>query len=134
MDVIICLDQKNGRLFNSRRQSSDRKIREHVLANLGNRKLWLDSYSAKQFVDYEDSLVVDDDFSSHMGDEDICFLERGEMPRVGNIKRLIVYRWDKTYPSDVSLDETVFRSFSYALQGSFPGYSHDKIFWEVYCK
>ncbi len=134
MEVIICLDRENGRLFNSRRQSSDRKIREHLFANLGDRKLWVDSYTAKQFEDYKDRIVVDDRFLSHMGSEDVCFLERGEMPPAENMKRLIVYRWDKIYPSDVSLDEAVYRCFSYALQGSFSGYSHDKIFWEVYCK
>ena len=49
MNVIICLDQNNGMLFNNRRQSGDRIVRKNILEYINGAKLYMDEYSFKQF-------------------------------------------------------------------------------------
>ena len=49
MIVITCLDQKNGMMFNHRRQSQDSVLREHVAKLVANVPLWMNHYSASQF-------------------------------------------------------------------------------------
>lgn len=49
MIVITCLDQKNGMMFNHRRQGQDSVLREHVAKLVANVPLWMNHYSASQF-------------------------------------------------------------------------------------
>ena len=59
MNVIICLDQNNGMLFNNRRQSRDRIVRKNILEYINGAKLYMDEYSFKQFSeDKADNIVV----------------------------------------------------------------------------
>ena len=61
MNVIICLDQNNGMLFNNRRQSRDRIVRKNILEYINGAKLYMDEYSFKQFSeDKADNIVVCD--------------------------------------------------------------------------
>ena len=55
MIIVICADDKNGMMFNGRRQSQDRILREKILADAGNSKIWMNAYSAKQFGDEDQS-------------------------------------------------------------------------------
>ena len=68
MRTIICLDDDNGMLFHDRRQSQDVKLRADVLERLGERMLWMNAYSARQFADAEDARI-------HISDS---FLEEAE--------------------------------------------------------
>ena len=75
MNVIICLDQNNGMLFNNRRQSRDRIVRKNILEYINGAKLYMDEYSFKQFSeDKADNIVVCDNFSN-AEDSDFCFVE-----------------------------------------------------------
>ena len=58
MRIIICLDDDNGMLFHDRRQSQDVKLRADVLQRLGERMLWMNAYSARQFADAEDARIA----------------------------------------------------------------------------
>ena len=49
MIVMVCVDDKNGMMFNKRRQSQDRVLRQHMLELAGDKKLWMNAYSRKQF-------------------------------------------------------------------------------------
>ena len=113
MNVIICLDQNNGMLFNNRRQSRDRIVRKNILEYINGAKLYMDEYSFKQFSeDKADNIVVCDNFSNV---ED----------------KLIVYRWDKIYPADVSFGMNKIKlNLTETLE--FQGYSHEKIVREIY--
>ena len=63
MHIIICLDDDNGMLFHDRRQSQDVKLRADVLERLGERMLWMNAYSARQFADAEDARIhISDSF------------------------------------------------------------------------
>lgn len=50
MITISCVDDKNGMMFNRRRQSQDRVVREHIIQMAGNPTIWMSAYSQKQFA------------------------------------------------------------------------------------
>lgn len=47
MIIIVCADNNNGMMFNNRRQSQDRTLRDHILQLIGTSKLWMNEYSKK---------------------------------------------------------------------------------------
>lgn len=97
MNVIICLDQNNGMLFNNRRQSRDRIVRKNILEYINGAKLYMDEYSFKQFSEEKaDNIIVDNNLENAT-EHDFCFVERQEV-RIEEINKLIVYRWDKILP------------------------------------
>ena len=130
MNVIICLDQNNGMLFNNRRQSRDRIVRKNILEYINGAKLYMDEYSFKQFSEYKaDFIVVCDNFSN-AEDSDFCFVEKQHI-NTEQINKLIVYRWDKIYPADVSFGMNKIKlNLTETLE--FQGYSHEKIVREIY--
>lgn len=130
MNVIICLDQNNGMLFNNRRQSRDRIVRKNILEYINGAKLYMDEYSFKQFSeDKADNIVVCDNFSN-VEDSDFCFVEKQHI-NAEQINKLIVYRWDKIYPADVSFSMNKIKlNLTETLE--FQGYSHEKIVREIY--
>lgn len=130
MNVIICLDQNNGMLFNNRRQSRDRIVRKNILEYINGAKLYMDEYSFKQFSeDKADHIVVCDNFSN-AEDSDFCFVEKQHI-NTEQINKLIVYRWDKIYPADVSFGMNKIKlNLTETLE--FQGYSHEKIVREIY--
>ena len=94
MNVIICLDQNNGMLFNNRRQSMDRTVRRNILSYINNSPLYMDEYSFKQFSEEKaDNIIVDNNLENAT-EHDFCFVERQEV-RIEEINKIIVYRWDK---------------------------------------
>ena len=48
MKIIVCIDDKNGMMFNHRRQSKDREVRRDMLSYIGQHRLWMNEYSRKQ--------------------------------------------------------------------------------------
>lgn len=134
MTLIVCLDEKNGILFNHRRQSSDRKLRERVLAHAGSKTLWMSVYSAGQFPALPPNVRVDDDFLHRAEADDYCFLEGSCTDVSKAVDRLIVYRWNRKYPADVYFSMTLFAEFRLVGCEDFAGSSHERITEEVYEK
>lgn len=129
MKIIVCLDIKDGMMFNNRRQSKDSKIINDILKITKNKKIWVDEYSKELFKD-DEKIIVDSDILSNASNEDYCFVEKQDL-EMNLINELIIYRWDKVYPSD--------KRFSYEYANmkkksslEFSGNSHDKIIREVY--
>ena len=66
------------------------------------------------------------------GPEDLCFLElTGPSPALERAERLILYRWNRHYPSDRKI---ALPPEGWTLTGrtEFPGSSHDVITKEIY--
>ena len=40
MQLIVCLDEQNGMLFNHRRKTKDREVRRRILESLTGNRLW----------------------------------------------------------------------------------------------
>ena len=91
MIAAVCLDDRNGMLFNGRRLSRDRAQQEDLLALCGEKKLRIGSFSAKLFQAHEERVVVDDDFLTAAGAGEIVFVEdRGLLPLSARLEGVIV--------------------------------------------
>lgn len=131
MKIVLCLDKSNGLLFGGRRQSQDRVLREKLLELVGDGKLFLNAYSAKQF-ESDEQLAVSEDFLQRAGAEDFCFIEDADIPADAATAWYLFF-WNRDYPGD--------RHFNFDLKANgfkkvhteqFAGSSHKKITLEVY--
>ena len=133
MRVIVCLDDRNGMLFNRRRQSRDRRVVEDILRELGEKRLLVNGFSAPLFERAGDRIRVEDDPLAAAGLEDVCFVENLLLaPWAAAIERLTVYRWNRVYPADMRLDLALESGWHLAAASDFPGFSHEKITKEIY--
>ena len=136
MNIFVCLDEHGGMSFNQRRQSMDRVIRENMLQTIGESNLYVNSYTAKQFKEDNEKLVVDDSCLETAETNAYVFVENcllGEY--VSNIEKIIVYRWKRDYPADLFFDIDLTVSPWKLLESKeFVGYSHECIGKEIYSK
>lgn len=127
MILAVCVDDNLGMLFNKRRQSKDRELRKDLLS-LTDQLLWVNNYTAKQFTGEEKMwLNIQEDYLDDIGADELCFVEN--LPLDGyenNITRLILYRWNRIYPSDVLFPFDL-SCWELESEHEFKGYSHDKI-------
>lgn len=133
MIVIICVDEKGGMSFNKRRQSQDRVLRERILAMTQGGRLWMTPYSQKQFAGCTASQICVSDVPwEAAGDGEYCFVETADPKRFEDrIEQLIVYNWNRAYPSDLCLGIDL--SAWKLLHGdAFAGSSHERITEEVF--
>ncbi|MBP3318588.1 MAG: ribonuclease Z [Ruminiclostridium sp.] len=135
MVVIVCVDKKNGMLFNHRRQSQDRALRARILTLTAQSKLRMNEYSAKQFKEPLPShVVVGEDFLSLAGPNDFCFVENTDLtPYESKVERLILYHWNREYPADTFFPLDL-SQFSLQSTREFSGSSHETITEEVYTR
>jgi hypothetical protein len=133
MIIIICTDDNNGMMFNHRRQSQDRKLREDIGGMISGGRIWMDAYSAKQFADGKNiKIQVDDEFLEKAGAGEYCFVEgRNLEPYSARIEKIIRYRWNRIYPADEFLTLDLGR-WKLKQTQDFKGSSHDKITRETY--
>lgn len=130
MTLIVCLDDRNGMLFNRRRQSKDSVLCEQIAALAGD-KLFVNVYSSKLFPEAnvcQNPLACADE-------EGYCFVEDLDvLPYLHRAEKLIIYRWNRHYPADVTFPVCVLESWRLVEQTDFAGNSHDTITREVYVK
>ena len=137
MILIVCVDDDNGMMFNHRRQSQDRVLRERVLGMIAGSRLWMNHYTEKQFsTDNATQINVDDDFLNEDAPGDYCFDEGDDVPDYEKwIEKIILYKWNRRYPGDMHFDLPL-TAHGWRLTGStdFIGSSHEKITEEVYVR
>ena len=131
MNLIVVLDDKNGMLFNHRRQSRDRVLTERIIEVCGG-KLVVNAYSAGLFAGTNAELIVSEDPLLTAKPGEWCFSEdRSPASVADKIEKLVVYRWNRVYPSDLKFDFDL--SALHLLSSTdFAGYSHEKLTEEVY--
>lgn len=135
MNIIICLDDKNGMLFNNRRQSSDIFVREKIFEIIGKNKLYMNEYSKRQFVELNDNIIVSNSFLNIAKKNDFCFIENTNFDDyINNVNSFIIFRWNRVYPSDIKFNAEILKSFNKVDTTDFKGKSHDKITMEVYTR
>lgn len=130
MILIVVVDDRNGMMFNHRRQSQDRILREKILELPAGRKLWVNSYTANQFKGEDSRLVIDESFFEKAEKEDFCFAE-DSLPSADMINKLILFKWNRKYPGDFFFDIDI-SSWKLIKKNEFAGSSHSKITMEVY--
>lgn len=133
MNIIVCLDDKNGYCFFGKRQSKDKVLRERVLSLTSKSVLWMNEYSAKQFEEGGD-FRVDNDFLHKASGGEYCFIENTAFT-LDNTEKVIIYKWNRRYPADMFFTYDLC-SEGYTLVSSceFAGNSHDTITEEIYAK
>lgn len=133
MNIIVCLDDKNGMLFNKRRQSTDRQLRSQLLRLVGERTLWMNAYSASQFLDLPATVKVEDEYLCHAAEQDYCFVEDNYWEQyAADVNNIVVYRWNRVYPADTHFPAAELARRKLVSSTDFAGSSHDKITQEVY--
>lgn len=133
MTVIVCLDDKDGMLFNGRRQSADRVLCRHMEQQIGNGRLFVTPYSAKLFS--SDKVTVSENPMDEAGADDCCFIEDLDVaPFLKKAEKLVIYRWNRTYPSDVKFPHHGRTGWRKIKSEEFPGNSHERITLEVYTR
>lgn len=144
MKVIVCVDEKNGMLFNKRRQSQDRVLRADLQKITAGERLWMNAYSARQFQEktaggnadqpVPGEIMIAEDFLEKAGEDDFCFVEDQMLaPWQTKIQEVILYHWNRSYPADFYLDLDLSR-WSMTDAEEFQGYSHEKITREHYVR
>ena len=133
MRLIVCLDDRDGMTFLGRRQSQDALLRQDMLAYVDGHGLWMNSYSAAQFGN-DCNISVSEQPGEH-AEGGYCFVENLPASAFLPAEELVIYRWNRHYPSDKKFP------LAQALEGmqlvstvEFAGSSHETITREVYKK
>ena len=131
MRLIVCLDDRDGMTFLGRRQSQDALLRQDMLAYVDGHELWMNSYSAAQFGN-DCNISVSEQPGEH-AEGGYCFVENLPASAFLPAEELVIYRWNRHYPSDKKFP------LAQALEGmqlvstvEFAGSSHETITREVY--
>ena len=134
MIAVVCIDDRNGMLFNRRRVSRDRVQQEDLLRLCGGKKLWINRFSAKLFEPFGPQVVVDEAFLQLAGAGEFCFVEDQPLqPWLERLEGVVLYRWNRTYPSDTVFDLDL-TAFVCQERLEFAGSSHVKITRETYIR
>ncbi len=134
MTIFLCVDDKNGMMFNKRRQSSDRIVRQKMAEMSAGNTIFMNSYSKGQFVEENINVSVDEVFLDNAGEGDFCFVENVDIsPYYNKIKSIVIFKWNKVYPSDRKLDISLL-DMNMVDTFDFEGSSHDRITVEVWTR
>ena len=137
MKAIVCLDDRGGMTFGGRRQSRDRALCEDIVRDLDiGQRLLMCEYSKNLFESYAERVNVCDGFLDLAQSSDVCFVEnKALLPYIDKIDSLVIYRWNRHYPSDTCFDLDLEASgFGLVSSCEFVGSSHEKITKEIYVR
>ena len=128
MKLIVCLDDKNGMMFNKRRQSRDKILIENVLELCKDDKIYTNEYSAKLFP--ESSVeICENPENAECG---YCFAENFTVDEE-KVEEIIVYKWSRLYPADTYFNIDL-ENWNLTETVEFEGSSHEKITRERYVR
>ena len=132
MKIIVCIDENFGMMFNGRRQSKDRVVREKIYALSKGSKLFMNNFSHSQFEEKYDNIIVDEEFLKKAEKDDFCFVEdKAFLPSIADM--LYVFCWNRLYPNDFALGFNIEESGFRCIQSvNFEGYSHKNITLNIY--
>ena len=132
LNIIICIDDRGGMLFNKRRVSRDEYLLDDMLRTVKS-PLYIKPFSAKLFSERGGAMLCDDPLSA-LSDGDWCFIEDEDIePHLHKAESVVIYKWNRTYPFDLKFNTGALNS-RFALKSSenFAGHSHEKITKEIY--
>lgn len=125
MKVFVCIDEKNGMLFNKRRLSKDKAVVEKIASFLKLSPIFVSEYS-KKILPYG---IVVEDFNKG---NNFAFIENPkDLPN--EIEMFYVFNWNRHYPSDTKL-EFDFTDYDIVSVEDFIGNSHENITLTIYKK
>ena len=130
--LVAGVDDRMVMTFNARRQSKDRVQRERLLSFLKGERLWMSEYSGRLFGEV-DGVFAHDAFLRKVKSGEAVFIEDILPETLKGISRVILYKWNERYPSEVVFPFDLSKE-GFALKASedFEGSSHEKITEEIY--
>lgn len=133
MRVIVFLDDKNGMLFNKRRQSRDQAVLEEIQMLCQGKVLWMNEYSFSVYGKMEGvEIRCRQDFLQKAGTGEYALVETDDLEEISkNIEEILIFRWNRLYPSDKKLKLDL-SGWQYTVEKEFSGNSHKKITLEKY--
>ncbi len=135
MNVIVCTDIKMGTMFNQRRQSRDKLLCQKVLSFVKDARLILKPYSSVLFEDLDANIMVDENHLKTAKNGDFCFVEGDALlPFEDKIESIILFNWNRDYPSDRKLDIDLPKVWETVYTEDFAGSSHEKITVQIYVR
>lgn len=134
MILVVCLDDALGMMFNKRRQSRDRVLIADLVRYANGRTVKVSPYSTQLFPEGTPALSVVEAPQDTVKEGELYFCEEFDPAYLADsAEEIVVYRWNRIYPSDVSfsldLDKFTLVSTEY-----FEGSSHEKITKEIWKK
>ena len=132
MRLILFLDERGGMLFLGKRQSKDSAARAYVLNMAAGHRLWMNVYSMKQFTEGGEISLSESPIHD-AGADDFVLIENLPV-LLDNASEVILFLWNRHYPSDVRFDirRLSEAGFHLAASDEFAGTSHEKITVETY--
>ena len=137
MKLIVCLENNNGVIFNKRRVSSDKKVTKKIIELTQEKKLWVSYYTQELFIGKDINktrLVLSNSIFKKAGENDYVWIENIMPKNLDDCSELIVFRWNRDYPSDVKFDFDLSDSFELTSAKIIKGNSHDEITEEHYTR
>ena len=131
--LVALLDDGGGMMYNDRRQSRDRELISELMQSVSG-TVHIAQYSTQLFLPYPDRIKVCEDPLGQCGDGGICFIEDPRLiPSLSEVSTLIIYRWGKLYPKDLSFGyDPDKEGFTLTEESELVGSSHDKIWKGIY--
>lgn len=123
LTVITFLDEKNGMMFNNRRQSKDEVVKKYIKEIIGEETLYLSAYS-KKYYDFGKEV---NKFNNSMS---FALVEDPKnMPL--SIDKFIIFYWNRHYPAD-SFFNCDLNKYVVTNETEIVGKSHEKITVRTY--
>lgn len=135
MILIVCIDEKNGMIFNNRRQSRDRILTNHIIEMTKDKTLWITEFS-KDIFDVADNkhIMIDNYFYEKADKEDFCFVEDIDVNTlIDKVDKIIIYNWNRCYPADLYFNIPL-NNWLVDSEKEFIGSSHKRITEKIYVR
>ena len=134
MTVFVCIDERGGMTFNSRRQSRDALVISDVLSHAADSPIYVTDFSEELFEDSGASVIsVPDPLGSACAGSFVFVENLPLRPSLDRIDTLVIYCWNRAYPFDTSLNvDPEKEGFRLTRVTEFEGKSHKNIRKEVY--
>lgn len=131
--VAVCIDDNGGVLLFGKRQSRDRTLIADFVKTVGEGCVYVNQFSKALFTSYPEVNVCESP-QDEAPDGCAVFAENIPLsPIIDFVDELIIYKWNRRYPSDVKIDVDPEKcGFSLCETLEFAGSSHEKITKEIY--
>ncbi len=131
MNLILCVDENGGMLFNGRRVSRDKEIIKKIAELVGENKLYMSEYSAPLFEGSEIDVVVDNAYFEK-AESGYFFVEKEDVALFKSVKTITLFNFNRKYPSDKKFNREILSQARLLKTEEFQGNSHEKITMEVF--
>lgn len=133
MKAIVCVDDRNGMLFNHRRQSRDQAVTEKIREICQGKILWMNEYSFSLYGILQGVTVrCDNDFPVRADTGEFALIETEDPGKYSDqIEELILFCWNRTYPAQLFMTLDL-SEWEQTEEMDFEGNSHKNITLKKY--